>query len=132
MFFLMGITDGRKYLDFAQTIICDVCGKYGRYQVYMSYTVLTIFFIPCLKWNKEYYVKTSCCDTVYKIDPEIAKRIARGEELEILPKHLTKVPFSGYGYTNNEYSYKKCDNCGYETTQDFEYCPRCGSKLNAQ
>lgn len=34
MFFMMGITDGRKDFDFHQQIICDVCGKYGRFQVF--------------------------------------------------------------------------------------------------
>ena len=52
MFFMMGITDGRKQLDFTQTVICGVCGKYGRYQVFMTYTVLSLFFIPCFKWNR--------------------------------------------------------------------------------
>ena len=61
MFFMMGITDGRKDFDFTQTIICNLCGKYGRYQVFMTYTVLSLFLIPCLKWNKHYYVQTSCC-----------------------------------------------------------------------
>lgn len=44
MFFMMGITDGRKDFDFVQTMICDACGKYGRYQVFMTYTVLSLFF----------------------------------------------------------------------------------------
>ncbi len=26
MFFIMGITDGRKDFDFSQTVICDNCG----------------------------------------------------------------------------------------------------------
>ena len=52
MFFMMGITDGRKDFDFHQQIICDICGKYGRFQVFMTYTVLSLFFIPCFKWNK--------------------------------------------------------------------------------
>ena len=43
MFFIMGITDGRKDFDFTQTIICNLCGKYGRYQVFMTYTVLSLF-----------------------------------------------------------------------------------------
>lgn len=47
MFFMMGITDGRKDFDFHQQIICDICGKYGRFQVFMTYTVLSLFFIPC-------------------------------------------------------------------------------------
>ena len=41
MFFMMGITDGRKDFDFHQQIICDICGKYGRFQVSMTYTVLS-------------------------------------------------------------------------------------------
>ena len=69
MFFMMAITDGRKDLKFSQMIICDVCGKYGRYQVFMTYTVLSLFFIPCFKWNRRYYVQTSCCNTIYELDP---------------------------------------------------------------
>ena len=71
MFFMMGITDGRKQLDFTQTVICGVCGKYGRYQVFMTYTVLSLFFIPCFKWNRHYYVQMSCCNTLYELDPEV-------------------------------------------------------------
>ena len=48
MFFMMGITDGRKDFDFHQQIICDICGKYGRFQVSMTYTVLSLFFIRVL------------------------------------------------------------------------------------
>ena len=110
MFFMMGITDGRKDFDFHQQIICDVCGKYGRFQVFMTYTVLSLFFIPCFKWNKHYYVQTSCCGTLYELDPKIGKQIARGE---------------GYGY-----SMKRCRNCGFSTTEDFEYCPKCGTRLS--
>lgn len=43
MFFMMGITDGRKDFDFNQVITCDECGRYGRYQVYMTYMVLSLF-----------------------------------------------------------------------------------------
>lgn len=49
MFFIMGITDGRKDFDFHQMMTCGACGAYGRYQVFMTYTVLSLFFIPCIK-----------------------------------------------------------------------------------
>ena len=131
MFFMMGITQGRKDFDFSQTEICGVCGRYGRYQVFMTYMVLSLFFIPCFKWNKHYYVQTSCCNTVYELNPEIGKRIARGEDVEILPEHLSRVGnvggngYGGYGYS----AYKRCANCGFEMTEDFEYCPKCGRRL---
>ena len=120
MFFIMGITDGRKDLDFTQTVICDNCGKYGRYQVFMLYTVLSLFFIPTFKWNKRYYVQMSCCGTVYELNPEIGRRIAAGEDLQIRSQDMTIV--------NQERSYglKHCNNCGYETTEDFDFCPKCG------
>ncbi len=124
MFFMMGITDGRKDLDFNQQIICSECGRYGRYQVYMTYMVLSLFFIPCFKWNKRYYVQTSCCNTIYELDTEIGKRIARGEDVEIQPEHLTRL--NSWGYNNR---YKRCSNCGFETTEDFEYCPKCGHEF---
>ncbi len=124
MFFMMGITDGRKNFDFTQTIICNVCGKYGRYQVFMTYTVLSLFFIPCFKWNRHYYVQTSCCHTTYELDPEIGKAICLGQQVEILPEHLHKAQQGGF--TQN---YKRCGNCGYETTEDFEFCPKCGHRF---
>ena len=64
MFFIIGITGGRKDLRFNQMVICSRCGRYGRYEVYMTYTALSLFFIPCFKWNKEYFVRMSCCGTV--------------------------------------------------------------------
>ena len=95
MFFILGITDGRKDFEFTQTMICNICGKYGRYQVFMTYTVLSLFFIPCFKWNKHYYVQTSCCGTLYELDPKFGKQIARGEQVEILPQHLSQVRKGG-------------------------------------
>jgi len=121
MFFLMWITDGRKDFDFTQTIICDQCGKYGRYHVFMTYTVLTLFFIPCFKWNRHYYVETTCCHSLYELDPEIGERIAHGDNVEICAKHLMQIS-QGASYNK----LKKCSNCGYETSEDFEYCPKCG------
>ena len=50
-----------------------------------------MFFIPCFKWNKQYFVQTSCCGTVYRLDPEVGRRIARGEELEIRQEDLEPV-----------------------------------------
>ena len=57
----------------------------------MTYMCLSLFFIPCLKWNKQYYVQSTCCNTVYALDSEIGRQIARGEDVEILSQHLTQV-----------------------------------------
>ncbi len=124
MFFIMGITDGRKDFDFNQMITCMVCGKYGRFNVFMTYMVLSLFFIPTFKWNKRYYVQSSCCGTLYELNPEVGKAIARGEQVEIMPSHLTRVYNSGFMTR-----YKKCRQCGYEPDEDFDFCPKCGTKF---
>ncbi len=131
MFFILGISDGTKEYDFAQTDICNACGRYGRYIVYMTYTVLSLFFIPCFKWNKQYYVRMSCCGKTYKLDPEVGKKIARGENVQICPGDLENVSGGwGYGETDRWANWKNevktCSNCGYTTDEDFEYCPKCG------
>lgn len=123
MFFMMGITQGRKDFEYSQTIICNRCGAYGRYQVFMTYMCLSLFFIPCFKWNRQYYVQSTCCNTVYSLDPEIGRRIARGERIEILSQNLTQVQA---GYRS---CHKRCTNCGFETREDFEFCPKCGQRF---
>ena len=123
MFFMMGITQGRKDFEYNQTVICDRCGTYGRYQVFMTYMCLSLFFIPCFKWNRQYYVQNTCCNTIYSLDPEIGRQIARGADTEILPQHLTQVQA---GYRS---CYKRCINCGFETQEDFEFCPKCGRRF---
>ena len=83
-----------------------------------------MFFIPCIKWNKHYYVRTSCCNTLYELDPEMGKAIARGEQVLIRPEHLQRISKVTYGC-----NYKHCNYCGYETAENFEYCPKCGKKF---
>lgn len=125
MFFMMGVTPGRKDFDFNQTIICPDCGRYGRYNVFMTYMVLSLFFIPVFKWSKRYFVQSSCCNRIYELSPERGRQIARGEDVEIEPEDFldTEADFGGYRV------YKRCDNCGFETEEEFDFCPKCGRRI---
>ena len=76
MFFICGIDSGQKELPFHQLEICGRCGSYGRYQVFMTYMCLSLFFIPVFRWNRRYYVRMSCCGAVYALNPEVGRRIA--------------------------------------------------------
>ena len=133
MFFVFGISDGSKEFDFTQTDICGACGRYGRYIVYMTYTALSLFFIPCFKWNRQYYVRMSCCGRTYRLDPEVGKHIARGEDVQIRPEDLEDTGGWSSGETGRWAGWtnivKTCANCGYQTDEDFEYCPKCGQRF---
>ena len=192
MFFIMGISQGEKQLDYTRTVVCGECGKYGRYEIFMTYMYFSFFFIPLFKWDKHYYVRMSCCGSVYELNPEVGARIACGEDIEIVQSDMFKVSSgqssyyeqytqsnayqddirnAGQGIHDNEAAVrdrrgdydtrsavstdkadssadaaatgaaaiaglladsrprKICPDCGYESPQDFEYCPKCGRKL---
>lgn len=141
MFFFFGIMNDQKDLDFHQPMTCDVCGRMGQYQVFVTYMVLSIFFIPIFKWGRTYYVRTSCCGSLYQLRPEVGRAIERGESVTIQQTDLyleqrgqntTGTPAGSTQQRLLEQQgkwTKVCYNCGYTTTEDFEYCPKCGKKF---
>ena len=189
MFFFFGIMNDQKNLDFHQPMTCDVCGRMGQYQVFVTYMVLSIFFIPIFKWGRTYYVRTSCCGSLYQLRPEVGRAIERGESVTIQQTDLYLEQRGQAGAQNrsagqreqgnagawqshgadqtywqasgqnrsagaqNGAAYRQnaagaptrstqqrlleqqgkwtkvCYNCGYTTTEDFEYCPKCGKKF---
>ncbi len=133
MIFIGGISSGMKEIEYLKTVVCSRCGAYGRYQVYMTYMYFSFFFIPLFKWSKRFFVKMSCCGAVYELDPEIGKRLLRGEDVDIRESDLTLVEDGrGNPWASSQTAggqKKRCSACGYETQEDFSYCPRCGAAL---
>lgn len=123
MFLIMGVDSKRKQLNYNKVFICDRCGQYGRYEVFMTYMCFSLFFIPLIKWNRQFYVRTTCCNTVYALDPAIGRAIANGKEVEIRTEHLRRVQGQSYE------SQKRCSQCGFTTSEAFEYCPKCGTRF---
>ena len=130
MFFIMGVSQGHKQLDYHQTMICSVCGSYGRYEVFMTYMYLSFFFIPLFKWNKQYIVRTSCCGSVYSLDPQVGRTIEAGGQVEITADDLVLQSGGGSSDGTAQGTQKICPSCGYEAASDFEYCPKCGRRLD--
>ena len=128
MIFIGGISQGRKILDYVRTVICGCCGRYGRYEVIMTYTYFSFFFIPLFKWNRQFYVRMTCCGAVYSLEKEVGQQILAGRDVEIRPEDLTLVQ-GGDGSGTYGQVKKHCDHCGYETFEDFEYCPKCGERF---
>lgn len=122
MFFISGISNGEKKLDYVQSIICSRCGAFGRMEVYMTYMCFSLFFIPIFKWNKRYFVKNTCCNSIFILDSEIGLKIKRGDNILISENDLQLATYS-------EPTVNKCSNCGYIGDENFQYCPKCGQKL---
>lgn len=125
MFFIMGISNRQKKLNFVQWSVCKCCGSNSQIEVYMTYTCLSIFFIPIFGWNKRYFVRMSCCGAVCEIDSELGRSISHGKVTHIDTDSLDFTKFGG----NSQYV-KKCRNCGFTTSEDYGYCPKCGQRLH--
>lgn len=120
MFFIFGISQKEKELDFSQARVCESCGSYGRLEAFMTYSYFSLFFIPLFKWNKKYFIRSTCCNSLYSIDKELGQEIERGRKTSINESDLHPI--------NVNHS-RLCPNCNYPLERDFEYCPSCGKKL---
>lgn len=123
MFLIAGITQQRKQLSFLQNFLCRQCGQYGRYEIWMTCSVLTLFFLPVFRWNRHYTVRTTCCSLWYQLNAEKGRAIERGESVQITAEDLTPMD-SGLPPL-----WKRCPHCGYTTQESFSYCPQCGAKF---
>ena len=125
MFFMIGMSPRRTDYEYrGGVMICGRCGRYGSYRVYMTCMCLSLFLIPVFKWNRQYFAQSTCCGTVYELDPEVGRRIARGENVEILPQHLREFYTESAGGR-----IRRCSACGYVTGEDFDFCPKCGRRF---
>lgn len=117
MFLIFGIDGGEDRLDFVQNVICSVCGSYGRIEVYVVYSVFTLFFLPVFRFGKKYYARMSCCGATCTLSKETGKAVEKKRISEIPEEELR---FTGTGYRHH------CAYCGFDTDEDFQYCPKCG------
>lgn len=123
MFFVMGMGQGQKKLNFDQLLVCGHCGKYGHLEVYLAYSYLSLFFIPVFKWGKHYYVRNTCCGIVVGLDTELGRKIQKGV-VTSLPESI--IPQT---YCHKVQNKKQCEICGCEVEKDYQFCPKCGKEL---
>lgn len=120
MFFIFGVSTKEKDLEFSQTTVCSSCGSYGRLEAFMTYSYFSLFFIPLFKWNKKYFVRSTCCGSIYSIDKDLGQDIERGT--------ISSIDESDLNPINIKYT-KQCPKCNYPIEECFQYCPKCGEKL---
>jgi hypothetical protein len=110
MFFIFGISSGEKKLNFVQTMVCSRCGQFGRLEVFMTYQYFSLFFIPIFRWGLRFFVKSTCCGTVYQLETSMGKRILKGEPITLTEEDLTMVKT---GWSQSWKDYGQYDNQRY-------------------
>ena len=124
MFFIAGVYPKREKLDYYEPIMCSCCTKYGRYEAFIEYSVFSLFFIPLFKFNKKFYAKTTCCNSLYLItNKEKGLMMERGQGHNVFLKDKD-MKLIQKGTCNN-----LCPNCHYQISEEHKFCPNCGSKL---
>lgn len=123
MFFLFSFGSNSKSI-FSQPGVCPYCGKMCRFEIFLNYHYISLFFIPLLKWGKQYYMRSSCCGAVYALPTQIGKDIQKGlitsiEEIE------KKEYISGSSHSEKNY----CTYCGAPRDTNTNYCAKCGHKF---
>ncbi len=127
MFFIAGVYPKREELDYYEPIMCSCCGKYGRYEAFVEYNVLSLFFIPIFKFGKKFYARTTCCNSLYLINNrEKGIMMERGEGHNVFLKDKDIVLLQKGVACQNE----KCPHCKIDIEGNFNYCPGCGKPLD--
>lgn len=126
MFFIIGISNGIKNMEYFKNMICKGCGRFGRAEAFMTYSCLSLFFIPIFKWGKKYFIKMSCCGEIFEISPELGREIASGGTPDISDSDLMHSPDIS-GPVD-----KSCPCCGAQLDNGFAYCPYCGERLSGR
>ncbi len=124
MFLIIGVNDGQEAIYYDKFVYFPHLGKSVNVTIYMTFMQLMLFFIPTFKWRKEYYVSLPNGE-VFALDPEVGRKIARGQDVDIQPSDMTPTNTGG-GFSSRVPS---CPSCGYPLSDDFDFCPKCGKRL---
>ncbi len=123
MFFVIGINQGQKDMNYSVAVRCGSCGSYSRAQLFLTFSQLLLFFIPTFKWGKRYLLRMSCCGALYELDKEKGKLIENGISVDITQDDLTLIQ------TGRHTSTMYCTNCGKQLDRSYSFCPYCGEKM---
>lgn len=123
MFFfaVLGIQDKEEHLGTVNNAVCPGCGRLTRLDVYKAYRYLHIFFIPTFRWGARYFVKASCCGSLYELEGDVGRAFEHDPRTEIKSEHLRPV----HGYS----PYKYCRSCNAAVPPEYSFCPYCGGRL---
>lgn len=82
-----------------------------------QYQMFHFFFIPIFKWNRKYFVK---CDNskLLELNDVVGTEVWNGIRNNVLYWDYKVV-----------YEERKCSHCGALLNDEYDYCPKCGTKI---
>lgn len=122
MFFIAGSGQKEKKLEFRQPMICPCCSRYGSVELYKTYQYISLFFIPVFTFGKQYTAVMNCCHAHTAVEAQTGKEIEHGDR--------TKLSEEALKFPCRPTVVKHCQACGFETRDDFEFCPKCGKAFS--
>ncbi len=118
MFLIFGISQKECEINYTKKVKCPICSKEQIPKIWMKYSYFMLFFIPIIKWNKKYFITLPCCNKFTELDNVAGKKVEKNEEIDISHLNFEKCD-----------SKKYCIKCGFQTNENYEFCPHCGEKL---
>lgn len=122
MFFIgiLGVDNKTKEIKDLDNLNCKICDSVENMKLIKNYSYFHIFFIPIIKWNVNYYISCSKCNSIFKLKEEKGKLLERGDNIEITYWDLEEI--------SNNHNKNICNNCGAKIEDNYTYCPFCGER----
>ena len=91
MFLLIFVTTKEELINYDKVTSCSYCDDMGSYDIIYTYLVLTVFFLPVWKWNKQYIAERTCCKKRFVLDYNVGEALRRGENVEIIDAMMPRA-----------------------------------------
>lgn len=117
---IFGIESKKKTMMEIAPVVCPEHGM-TRAVLSASFMFFHFFFIPLVKWNRQYLLELRC-GCVYVLTKKQAEFIRKEGTIDF--RGLTKMHSGGYSAAD-----KRCQVCNKRFDASYRYCPFCGSEL---
>jgi len=123
MFLVMGIQDKIKSQDHSNNVPCHVCDGMHGFELISKYNYFHLFFLPVWRWGYDYSLRCKACGSFYTIKAESYDKCkTESPELSYWDLEPVNIPVK-------QTKSLECKACGFILDSDFEFCPKCGTKI---
>ncbi|MCL2580641.1 MAG: zinc ribbon domain-containing protein [Oscillospiraceae bacterium] len=119
MIFIAGVSPRLKQLGMVKGA-CPACSETGRMHIVKQCQSLSVFFLPLLSFGCGYIVTCSGCASIMVLRKNTGKKLEKDPGTPVSQYDLEMLK-NNHG--------PRCPHCKGRASDDFNFCPSCGSKL---